>query len=58
MTGGVWLKYPLPLMPKGEKKLSKGYKKHDLRGSCVAKGSSFEGGALVLSSMTKGEIVD
>ena len=52
MTGGAWQKYPLPLMPKGEKK------KHDLRGSCVVKGSSFEGGALELSSMTKGEIVD
>ena len=60
--------YPFPLMPKGEKKLNKvkeACSKGDIfvqrkiiqRGIFVDKGSSFKGGALELSSMTKGEIV-
>ena len=59
MTGGTWQKYPLPLMPKGEKNLNKeGKGSIIVRGSFVDKGRSFEGGAFESSSMTKGEIVD
>ena len=47
---------PFAIDAKGGEKAEQG--KYDLRGSCVVKGSSFERGALDLSSMTKGEIVD
>ena len=44
---------------KGGEKVEQGRKrKAALRGRFVNKGSSFQGGALKLSSMTKGEIVD
>ena len=50
---------PFAIDAKGGEKSKQGrYRKHDLRGRFVDKESSFEGGALELSSMTKGEIVD